>query len=194
MNVEKVCVYCASSSQIAETYFIAAQELGRLLAENSIDLVYGGGARGSMGSLADAALAAGGTVIGVMPKFMVDLEWAHPGIHELMITDTMHERKAKMIENVDAVVALPGGSGTLEELVETLTMKRLGLFLKPIILVNLDGFYNPLIEQYQRFIDENFMDSRHSALWSVVQQPNQVLDAIASAQEWYSDARKFAAI
>ena len=194
MNVEKVCVYCASSSQIAEKYFIAAQELGRLLAENSIDLVYGGGARGTMGSLADAALAAGGTVIGVMPKFMVDLEWAHPEIHELMITDTMHERKAKMIEDVDAVVALPAGSGTLEELVETLTMKRLGLFLKPIILVNLDGFYNSLIEQYQRFIDEHFMDSRHTALWSVVQQPNQVLDAIASAQEWYSDARKFAAI
>lgn len=168
--------------------------MGRLIAESDATLVFGGGARGAMGRLADAALAAGGDVIGVMPKFMIDLEWAHPGCTELIVTETMHERKAKLIENVDAVVALPGGSGTLEELIETMTLKRLGKFLQPIILVNIDGFYNPLIEQYNRCIDENFMDERHHSIWSVVDSPTAVLEAVNHAPAWSSDAHRFASL
>lgn len=191
--INSICVYCASSSQIHAKYHKAAAALGRVLADNNITLVYGGGARGSMGHLADAALEGGGQVIGIIPQFMVELEWAHPGLSELTITDSMQTRKAKMIENVDAVVALPGGSGTLDELIETVTLKRLGMFLQPIILVNLDGFYDPLIAQFKRCIDENFMDDRHHAMWSIVDRPEQVLDAIRTATSWSKDARVFAA-
>ncbi len=191
--INSLCVYCASSTRIAEQYHLAARALGRLCADHNIKLVYGGGARGSMGFLADAALEHGGYVRGVIPKFMVDLEWAHPGLDELVITESMHERKMKMIEDVDAVVALPGGSGTLEELVETMTLKRLGLFLQPIILLNLNGFYDPLIQQFERFIDENFMDERHHALWSIVENVQDILPAILAAEEWSQDARLFAA-
>lgn len=152
--IRSLCIYCASSSQINEKYHQSARQLGQLCAEKNIKIVYGGGARGSMGHLADAALENGGRVRGVIPKFMVDLEWAHPGVDELFITETMHERKMKLIEDVDGVIALPGGSGTLEELIETMTLKRLGLFLQPIILLNLHGFYDPLIQQYERCIDE----------------------------------------
>ena len=191
---KSICVYCASSSRIDEKYFKAADELGRGIAEREMTLVFGGGARGAMGRLADAALAAGGRVIGVMPEFMVDLEWAHPGCTELIITVSMHERKAGLIDNVDAVVALAGGSGTLEELIETITLKRLGKFLQPIVLVNTDGFYNPLIAQYNRFIDENFMDERHRSMWSVVDAPAHVFDAIDNSADWSSDAHHFAAL
>ena len=191
---KSICVYCASSSQIDEKYYKAADEMGRLIAESDATLVFGGGARGAMGRLADAALAAGGDVVGVMPKFMIDLEWAHPGCTELIVTETMHERKAKLIENVDAVVALPGGSGTLEELIETMTLKRLGKFLQPIILVNIDGFYDPLVMQYNRCIEEKFMDERHLRMWSVVKSPEKVFTAIDGALAWSSNAHRFAAI
>ena len=159
-----------------------------------MNLVFGGGGGGAMGRLADAALAAGGSVTGIMPKFMVDLEWAHPGCTELIITESMHDRKAKLIENVEAVAALPGGSGTLEELIETLTLKRLGQFLQPIVLVNTDGFYDPLVQQYNRCIEEKFMDSRHIGMWSVVNTPNEVFDAINNAAVWSRDAHSFAAL
>lgn len=191
--IESVCVYCASSSQIENKYFHAARQLGRICAEQNITIVYGGGSRGSMGHLADAALEHGGVVRGVIPKFMVDLEWAHPGLHDLLITETMHERKMKMIDNVDAVVAMPGGSGTLEELIETMTLKRLGLFYKPIILLNLDGFYDPLVQQFERCIDEKFMDDRHHAIWSIVNSVQDILPAIHAAEIWTKDARHFAA-
>ena len=189
-----ICVYCASSSRIDEKYYQAADELGRLIAESGAALVFGGGARGAMGRLADAALAAGGRVVGVMPRFMIELEWAHPGCSELIITEGMHERKARLIEGVDAVVALPGGSGTLEELIETITLKRLGQFLKPIVLVNIDGFYDPLVQQYNRCIAERFMDERHHQMWSVVESPAKVFAAIDGAAVWPRGAHRFAAI
>jgi uncharacterized protein (TIGR00730 family) len=191
---KSITVYCASSSRIDEKYYKAADDLGRRIAERGMNLVFGGGARGAMGRLADAALAAGGSVTGIMPEFMVELEWAHPGCSELIITTSMHERKAKLIENVDAVVALPGGSGTLEELIETITLKRLGQFLQPIVLVNMDGFYDPLVEQYNRCIDENFMDQRHHDMWSVVSTTAEVFDAIDNAAVWSRDAHNFAAL
>jgi uncharacterized protein (TIGR00730 family) len=191
--IKSLCIYCASSSQIDQKYHDAARDLGRLCADNKIKLVYGGGARGSMGHLADAALEHGGSVRGVIPQFMVDLEWAHPAVDELIITETMHERKMKLIEGVDGVVALPGGSGTLEELIETMTLKRLGLFLQPIILLNLDGFYDPLIQQYERCIKEKFMDERHHALWSIVKNVDEILPALQNAVLWSAESRVFAA-
>ena len=145
-----------------------------------------------MGRLANAALAAGGRAIGVLPRFMDNLEWGHRGLTDLRITDDIHERKRLMLELSDAVVALPGGCGTLEELFEAITWKRLGLYLKPIAMVNVDGFFDPCLQLLARSIAERFMDERHAEMWSVVSTPEAALDALASAPEWSSATRAFA--
>ncbi|HPV57420.1 MAG TPA: TIGR00730 family Rossman fold protein, partial [Tenuifilaceae bacterium] len=137
----KVCVYCASSNKVDEKYFKATEILAKNLAKNGITSVYGGGSNGLMGCLADTALHEGGKVIGILPHFMDKVEWGHKNLTELILVKDMHERKRLLIEGVDAVVALPGGCGTLEELMEVITLKRLGKFTKPIIILNTDGFY-----------------------------------------------------
>ena len=125
---------------------------------------------------------------------MVDLEWAHHGITRLEIVETMHERKERMIKGTDAVIALPGGSGTLEELLEAITWKRLGIYSRPIIIVNLNGFYDPLIQQFENCIKGNFMSELHGRIWSVVSSPEEVIPAIKNADEWPDDARSYAAL
>ncbi len=194
MSIRKVCVYCASSTQADSEYLEAAARLGRLLAHNAVTIVYGGGGVGSMGRLADGALSEGGTVIGVIPRFMQELEWYHPGISELLLVEDLHERKRRLIEGAHAVVALPGGSGTLDELLEAISLKRLGTFLGPIVLVNTRGFFDPCIELLERCIAERFMDVRHRAMWQVVQEPEEVMDAFRSAPVWSPAALEFAAI
>ena len=141
MPISKVCVFCASSRQVHSEYFEAANRLGKELAKHDITIIYGGGGAGLMGEVANSALAQGGKVIGILPRFMSDLEWGHTGLTKLNLVDNMRERKQMMIEDVDAVIALPGGCGTLEELLEVITLKRLGIFLKPIILVNVRKFF-----------------------------------------------------
>ncbi|MEM7308229.1 MAG: TIGR00730 family Rossman fold protein [Planctomycetota bacterium] len=190
--LRSVCVYCASSRRCDPLHHRAAGELGRHLADAGLRIVYGGGAVGSMGALADAALAAGGEVLGVLPAFMNDLEWGHGDISELVIVDDMHERKKRMLAEADAVVALPGGTGTLEELVEALTWKRLGLHAHPIVIVDVEGYYGPLLEAFERMVTERFMDERHREMWSVVERPADVLEAIRTAPVWDADARGFA--
>lgn len=154
--------------------------------------MYGGGSVGSMGALADAALAAGGKLVGILPKFMNDLEWGHKSLTELRLVDDMHHRKRMMIEESDAVVALPGGSGTFEELLEAITWKRLGLFVNPIVIVNGRGFYDPLRDLLDRAIAERFMDERHRQMWTFVDRPEEVLPAIRAAPAWSAEARSFA--
>lgn len=188
----KICVYCASSAKIDESYLVAAERLGKEFVAAGVSVVYGGGATGLMGKLADTVLANGGTIKGIMPKFMNDVEWAHKKVTDFEFTDTMHERKAKFLEGVDAVVALPGGTGTLEELLEAVTLKRLGIFTKPIVIVNTRGFYDPLRQMLERCIDEAFMHPKHRGLWSFVEEPDQVLAAIRTAVPWGSDAITFA--
>src|ERR1700685_4815085 len=141
MAIKRVCVYCASSRQCDAAYHDAAARLGRELARNKVTLVYGGGSVGSMGHLADAAIAEGGRVIGVLPRFMYDLEWGHRGLSELLIVNDLHERKRKMIAEVDAVIALPGGCGTLEELFEAITWKRLRPCGRACVCVYHRGLY-----------------------------------------------------
>jgi uncharacterized protein (TIGR00730 family) len=192
--ISKVCVYCASSRQSDNAYFEAANRLGQTLARHSITIIYGGGALGSMGQLAAGALAEGGKVIGVLPRFMNDLEWGHQGLTELRLVDTLHQRKHLMLQESDAVVALPGGSGTLEELFEAITWKRLGLFVKPIILVNVRGFFNPCIELLETCIRERFMDDRHRAMWTVVDKPEDVIHSIQNSAIWDVNARGFALV
>ena len=194
MTLGRVCVYCASSRQSDAAYYEAAASLGRSLARRGVAIVYGGGAVGSMGALADAALAEGGKVVGVLPRFLYDLEWGHPRLTELRLVGDLHERKRLMIEEVDAIVALPGGSGTLEELMEAITWKRLGLHGHPIVLVNVRGFFDPLVALLERCIAERFMDSRHRAMWTVVGSADEVVEAIRTAPPWGPDARRFALV
>jgi uncharacterized protein (TIGR00730 family) len=190
--LQRVCVYCASSTEAHPDHYAAARTLGRVLAEQGITIVYGGGSVGSMGALADAALAAGGKLIGILPKFMNDLEWGHKSLTELRLVDDMHHRKRMMIEESDAVVALPGGSGTFEELLEAITWKRLGLFVNPIVIVNVRGFYDPLRDLLDGAIAEKFMDERHRQMWAFVDRADDVLGAIRAAPDWSADARAFA--
>ncbi len=191
---KRVCVYCASSSLASPAYAEAAGRLGRHLARAGVTVVYGGGGIGSMKALADEALAAGGRVIGVLPRFMYEVEWGHPGLTELILVADLHERKRLMVDGVDAIVALPGGSGTFEELLEAITWKRLGLYLKPIVIVNQGGFYEPLLELFRRAVAERFMDPRHLDMWTAVDNVDDVLEAIREAPEWDEGARDFAAL
>jgi uncharacterized protein (TIGR00730 family) len=189
-----VCVYCASSQACDDGYHDVARRLGGLLAEARCTVVYGGGRAGSMGALAEGALAARGRIVGVIPKFMVDLEWGHDDLTELHVVEDMRTRKHEMLTRATAVVALPGGTGTLEELFEAITLKRLGLFLGPIVIVNTRGFFDPLIAQLEAAIRERFMDSRHATMWTVVATPEDVLPAIESAAAWGADSRDFAVV
>jgi len=188
----RICVYCASSAQAPAHFGNAAYALGRLLASRGITVVYGGGGIGSMGRLADGVHEEGGEIVGVMPHFMKALEWAHPKVKSILWTRDMAERKAKLLEGADAVVALPGGCGTFEELMEVLSLKRLGFYVNPIVIVNQGGFYDPLIVQIKRSVQEQFMDERHLEMFSVVQGVAEVLEAIGTARPWSPEARKYA--
>ncbi len=189
-----VCVYCASSRTSHPEYREAAFRLGTVLANCGLEVVYGGGARGSMGALADGALSKGGRVLGILPRFMADLEWGHTGLSELELVEDMRIRKHLMLTRSQAAIALPGGSGTLEELLEAITLKRLGLYLNPILLVNTRGFFNPLLDLLGHAIEENFMDERHARMWEVVDQPEEVPEALNRAAAWGAEARSFAAL
>ncbi|HEU0153641.1 MAG TPA: TIGR00730 family Rossman fold protein [Arenimonas sp.] len=190
----RVCVYAASSTQVAPAYHAAARQLGETLAANGCSVVYGGGSHGLMGALADGALSKGGEVIGILPKFMADLEWGHPGLTRLELVEDMRERKHKLLTGSDAVVALPGGCGTLEELFEAITLKRLGIYFSPILLLNQDGFYAPLQAFMQQVIDQKFMNPEHHAMWSLVDRVEDILPTIARTPKWREDARDYAVV
>ena len=187
-----VCVYCASSQSCAPVYHDAAWRLGGVLADAGFTVVYGGGATGSMGAVANGALARGGRVVGVLPRFMAELEWGHDRLSELHLVDDMRTRKHEMLSRSQGVVALPGGSGTLEELLEAISLKRLGIFLGPIVLVNTSGFFDPLLALLDSAVSERFMDERHLAMWQVVAEPEHVPAELASAPSWDESARRFA--
>jgi uncharacterized protein (TIGR00730 family) len=189
-----VCVYCASSNACDERYREVARRLGGLLAGAGCTLVYGGGRAGSMGALADGALAHGGRVVGIIPRFMRELEWGHEELSELHVVEDMRTRKHEMLSRASAVVALAGGCGTFEELLEAITLKRLGLYLGPIVIVNTDGYYDPLLGQFARAIDGRFMDARHGAMWQVVAAPEEVVAALESAPGWEAGNVGFAAV
>ena len=193
-DIKNVCVYSASSTKIAKVYFDVAEELGRLLAEKKINLINGAGCIGLMAATSDAALAAGGTVTGVIPHFMVEQGWHHTGLTRLIETETMHERKRMMADLSDGVIALPGGCGTLEELLEIITWKQLGLYLNPIVILNTNGFFDPLLDQLKRAIDENFMRRQHGDIWHVAATPEEAVELVYRVPVWDASIRKFAAI
>ena len=169
-------MFCASSADIDARYLEAARELGGLLAEGGWRCVNGGGAVGLMGAVTDGALDAGGEVTGVIPKFMVDNGWCYDRLVDVIVTADMHQRKQMMSEMADAVIAMPGGVGTLEELLETLTWRQLGLVKVPVIILNTLGYYDGLLEMLHHAIGEGFMKRSHAGLWQVAATP---ADAIA---------------
>ena len=174
-KINAVCVYSASSTKIDSVYFETAHELGTLLAQNGIRVVNGAGNMGLMAAVSDATLAAGGKVTGVIPHFMVEQNWHHTGLSEL-------------------VIALPGGCGTLEELLEIITWKQLGLYLNPIVILNVKGYYNPLLEMFARAAEEHFMGVRHMDIWRVANTPEEAITQIQTTPIWDVSIRKFAAL
>ena len=193
-KINSVCVYCASSTKIDSAYFEAARELGTLLGQRHIRLINGAGGIGLMSATADAVLAAGGEVTGVIPHFMVEQGWQHKGLTEMIEVENMHQRKQKMADLSDAVIALPGGCGTLEELLEIITWKQLGLYLNPIVILNTNGFFDPLLAMLQRAMDENFMRQQHGTICHVASTPQEAVELIHTIPVWDSSIRKFAAI
>lgn len=190
----RICVYCASSAAVDPVYLEAARSLGDTLARAGCTIVYGGGGTGLMGALADGALAAGGEVIGIIPRFMVEVEWQHPGVGDMQIVEDMRERKHRLLTGSDAVIAMPGGSGTLEELFEAITLKRLALYFNPIVLLNTRGFYDPLQAFLRNVVDERFMNPEHIDMWSLVDEVDEVLPRIRATPRWHDDALRFAAV
>ena len=183
-----VTIFCASSRKSDEKYFEVTRQVADILLENSIGVIYGGGAVGLMGCLADRYIERGGRIRGIIPDFMVKVEWAHPQVTNMMVVRDMHHRKKLLIEDTDAVIALPGGTGTLEELMEVLTLKRLGKFFKPIILVNTDGFYDQLIGFFETMVKERFLRHEHLTAYRVINHPHELMEAIRTSPLWNEDA------
>ncbi len=178
--MRSVCVFCGSNAGAREVYGETARQVGRTIAERGLSLVYGGAAVGLMGTLADAALAAGGAVIDVIPAALVEREIAHPGLTELHQVKSMHERKAMMADRSDAFLALPGGAGTLEEIFEAWTWAQLGHHRKPVGLLNVDGFFDALIAFLDHQCRERFIRSEHRDMLIVDSDPEKLLDRFAT--------------
>jgi uncharacterized protein (TIGR00730 family) len=177
--MKRVCVFCGSRNGTRDQYVAAARRMGEALARRGIGLVYGGGGIGLMGILADAALSAGGDVIGVIPEALMAREVAHRGLTDLRVVASMHERKALMAELADAFVALPGGFGTLEEFCESLTWAQLGIHRKPCGLLNVEGFFDPLLLLFDHAVRERFVSPDHRSLVVVEEDPERLLDALS---------------
>jgi hypothetical protein len=189
-----ICVFASSSSRIDNEYAVVATSLGKLLAQASTDVVYGGGGIGLMGRLADAVLANGGKITGVIPGFMKEEGWDHPSVSEMIITSDMGERKKRMFQLADAIVALPGGVGTLEELTEAMTLKQLGLYKGPIIILNTLNFYKSLIDFLGHMVSGNFLRYEHRGMWEIAESAEDVMNILAKKEGWLHDPRSIAKI
>lgn len=189
-----ITVYAASSGQVPAAYMEAAGILGKTLAEHGHTLINGAGRTGLMGATTEGVLAHGGNAIGVIPKFMIEQGWQHNGMTELIVTPDMHSRKETMAQRSDACIALPGGVGTLEELLEVITWKQLGLYLKPIIILNIDGYFDALLQQLQRATEERFMRPEHANIWCVATTPEEAIQLCETTPLWSKEVRKYAAM
>lgn len=190
----RVCIFASSSSRIKNEYGEAASELGKLLARGGIEVVYGGGGIGLMGKLADTIIENNGNITGVIPSFMKDQGWDHSEVNEMIVTDDMGERKKQMFAMADAIVALPGGVGTLEELTEAITLKQLGLFRGPVIILNTLNYYKSLIEFFEHMISEHFLRYEHKSIWQVAETPAEVIRLLEKKDSWLFDPLKIAKI
>lgn len=189
-----ITVYAASSGQVPDKYIDMARQLGTVMAQAGHTLINGAGRTGLMGATADAVLSAGGKAIGVIPQFMIDQGWQHPGMAQLVVTKDMHERKEIMAERSDACIALPGGVGTLEELLEVITWKQLGIYLKPIVILNVDGYYDALLAQLGKAVEEHFMRGEHRRIWQIAATAEEAVRLAETTPLWDTSVRKFAAL
>ena len=189
-----ICVFAASSSKIDKVYLDDASRLGELIASQGHNIIYGGGGIGLMGALADAAMKKGVKITGVIPSFMRDNGWGHDDIDEIIITEDMGSRKKKMFEMSDAVIALPDGIGTLEELAEAITMKQLGLFRGALVILNTGSFYDHFITFLESIIEKGFMRKVHKQIWTVAETPAEAMEAINNYKDWCDDPASIARI
>ncbi len=192
--IRSVAVYCASSSQVRESFFREAYRLGECLATEGIELIYGDGGIGLMGELARGVLDKGGKVTGVIPQFMVDEGWNNPLSTRTIVVETMHERKARIEQLADAMVAMPGGIGTFEELLECLTWKQLGLHTKPVVILNVDGYYDALLKCIDLMVEEKMLRDWHRDMFAVVKTADKVLPALRTMKPWNVSIRSEAKI
>ncbi len=181
---DTIVVYGASSAEAEKVFVDAAYELGGLIARAGKRLVSGAGSTGLMAAVENGALDAGGESIGIIPQFMVDNGWLHERLTQVIITPSMHERKKRMSLMADAVIALPGGTGTFEELFEIITWKMLGLFVKPVVILNTDHYYDPLLEMLDRTAKRHFMNPVFSKLWAVADTPRQAISLVDTLPDW----------
>lgn len=177
-GVRTITVYASSSPEIAPVYFEAAKDLGERMAALGIACINGAGNNGLMAAITDAVLGKGGKVCGILPQFMIDKGWLHPGIHNPVVTPDMHTRKRLMAQQSDACIALPGGIGTLEELMEIITWKQLGLYVNPVIILNTAGFYDLLLAILQKMDAEHFLPHKTADMWTVANTPEEALRLI----------------
>ena len=190
MERKTIVVYGASSAEAEQVFVDAAYKLGGLIAKSGKRLVSGAGSTGLMAAVEDGALDAGGVSIGIIPQFMVDNGWLHKGLTEVVVTSDMHERKNRMAQMADAVVALPGGTGTFEELFEIITWKMLGLFVKPIIILNTDHYYDPLLQMLDRTAERHFMNPVFKKLWAVAETPEEAINLVDLLSDWNDKTSK----
>lgn len=189
-----ICVYAASSGQVSEVFAQAARHLGEAIAHGGHTLINGAGRTGLMAASANGALEAGGEAIGVIPQFMIDHGWQHDGMTRLIVTPDMHTRKERMAAMADACIALPGGVGTLEELLEIITWKQLGLFLNPIVVLNVNGYYDALLTQLSLAVENRFMRPLHTDLWCATADPEEAVRLCEETPHWDPTLTKFAAL
>lgn len=189
-----ITVYAASSGQVSAPFLQATKRLGAAIAHHGHTLVNGAGRTGLMAASAEGCMEAGGNAVGIIPQFMIDQHWQHENMSQLVVTPDMHQRKALMAETGDACIALPGGVGTMEELLEIITWKQLGLYLKPIVIFNIDGFYDALLEQFEKALEMNFMRDLHKGIWAVADTPQQAVELCETIPLWDANVRKFAAM
>lgn len=182
-KIESLCVYCGSSSRVDEDFKIAAEQMGAVLAQQGIRLVYGGGHVGLMGIIADSVLKNGGEAVGIIPQHIAGKEVAHKGLTELHVVDSMHVRKQMMVDKSDAFLILPGGIGTLDETCEIMTWRQLGMHDKPIVIANLKGYWTPFLSMIDHIIDQGFMRKDDARLAIVVDKLDDVIPALLEAPE-----------
>lgn len=194
MNVSRISVYCASSSKIDPAYMEEAYKVGQLLARAGITLINGAGNMGLMKASSDGCLEAGGRAVGIIPGFMIAEGWCHQGMSEIIETPDMHIRQQKMAEAGDAAIVLPGGCGSMAELFELITWKQLGLYLKPIVILNTKGYYDALLQQLEQAAEEQFMRKEHLQIWRVAQTAEEAVQLATSTPMWDTNVRRFAAV
>jgi len=186
-QIKRATIFCASSPKAPKIYFDEAEQLTELLVQQGYGIVYGGGSQGLMGIVADTALRLGAPVTGIIPRFMVDVEWQHKGVEDMRLVDTMAERKKMLIDMADAIIILAGSTGTMDELFDAMADKKLGLLHKPIVILNTNNFYRHLAEQLKLMVKEHFMTEKHLRTLYIADTPEELVEYLLQGDDAQND-------